>query len=82
MEVSRPALGPTQPPVLGTGSFPEVKRPRRGVVVSGNVHAEFQRPLRSEGCERIAHNCSGVHFKFASLLKSRGNVRLYCVMIN
>jgi hypothetical protein len=28
---SRPALGPNQPPVtMGTGSFPGVKRPRRG----------------------------------------------------
>jgi len=29
---TRPALGPTQPPIQrGTGSFPGVKRPRRGV---------------------------------------------------
>ena len=29
---SRPALGPTQPPIQwGTGSFPGVKRPGRGV---------------------------------------------------
>jgi hypothetical protein len=27
---SRPALGPNQPPVPGTGSFPGVKRPGRG----------------------------------------------------
>ena len=27
----RPGLGPTQPPIMGTGSFPGVKRPGRGV---------------------------------------------------
>jgi hypothetical protein len=27
---SRPALGPTQPPPMGTGYLPDVKRPGRG----------------------------------------------------
>jgi hypothetical protein len=38
---SRPALGPTQLP-MGTGSFPETKRPNRGVDHSSPTSAEFK----------------------------------------
>lgn len=43
---SRPALSPTQPPsVMGTGSFPEVKRPGRGVNYPPPSRAEFKQTV-------------------------------------
>jgi len=60
MEVSRPALGPTHPPVMDTGSFWGWKRLKRRVDVSGNVHTGFQRLLR---CARVRQECPELQWR-------------------